>query len=106
MREMTVSYECSFFFNGFVNKNNCRYWAPEDTHVFFEGNSQWPEKLNVLTGTFGDTIVGPLFIEGNLNGAMYHDLLQEYTHPLITDLIENSVNEDGELLQHTEQESG
>jgi len=91
------SDECTFFLNGFVNTQNCRYWAPENPHVFVEGNSQWPQKLNVWAGIFGDTIVGPLFIDGNLNGDVYHNLLQEYIHPLIVDLIENAVNDGGEL---------
>lgn len=101
VKNICFSDECSFFLNGFVNKHNCRYWSDTNPHAFTEGHSQWPQKLNVWAGIFGDTIVGPLFFEGNLNGDKYLNLLQEFIEPLITDIIENTVNEHGEM-EHDE----
>lgn len=42
-------------------------------------------------GIFRDTIAELSFIGGNLNGAVYHNLLQEFIQTLITDLIENAI---------------
>ena len=36
-----------FFFNGNVNKQNCPYWSDENLHLFTEGHTQNPQKLNV-----------------------------------------------------------
>lgn len=53
-------------------------------NIFVDGNSQWPQKLNYWAGIFGDMFVEPSFIEGNLNGDAYHNLLEEYINPLLT----------------------
>ena len=52
-----------FFLDGVLNRHNCRYWAPDNPRVPREAHSQYPQKLNVWAGIFGDTIIGPFFIE-------------------------------------------
>lgn len=83
------SDECSFFVNGTVNRHNCRYWADENPRVFHETHTQYPLKLNVWAGIYGDRIVGPFFLPQTLNGETYLQLLEEAIDPALTDIIEN-----------------
>lgn len=75
IRRICFSDESTFHRNGFVNRHNCRYWSQENPHEYRESHSQTPEKLNVWSGILGNTVIGPFFIEGNLNGEKYLDLL-------------------------------
>lgn len=84
------SDECSFFLNGTVNRHNCRYWADANPRLFHEVYTQQPQKLNVWAGIFGDNIVGPFFLPGNLTGDMYLDLLENHIDPILTEIIENN----------------
>lgn len=83
------SDECTFSLNGLVNRHNCRYWAESDPHVMREFHTQRPQKLNVWCGILGDHIVGPFFIDGNLNSESYLELLREAVDPQITQILEN-----------------
>lgn len=83
------SDECSFFLNGIVNRQNCRYWSDAHPRIFHEVHTQNPQKLNVWCGIFGDRIVGPFFIDGNLTGETYLRLLEDHIDPMLTDIIEN-----------------
>lgn len=83
------SDECSFFINGTVNRHNCRYWSDNNPRLFHEVHTQYPEKLNVWAGIYGDRLVGPFFIPGNLNGETYLSLLEDHIDPMLTDIIEN-----------------
>lgn len=68
------SDECTFMLNGEVSTHNCRYLSDTNSHWFWETHRQHPQKLNVWAGILGDHIVGPLFIDVNLNGIIrkYH----------------------------------
>lgn len=95
------SDECSFFLNGTVNRHNCRYWSDHNPHIYHESHTQHPQKLNVWCGIYGDHIIGPFFIPGNLDGDMYLRLLQEAIDPAITNIIENDNNNqyvEGEVM--------
>lgn len=83
------SDESSFYLNGHVNRHNCRYWSDVNPHWYSETHSQIPQKLNVCAGILGDHIVGPYFIDGNLNGQKYLDLLDTTVNFRITELLEN-----------------
>ena len=90
--------DVTFFLNGFLNKHNCKYWDNENPHVFREGNAQFRQKINVRAGIFGDDIVGPIFIEENLTGRLYLNILENVIDPLITLLLEKLVNEGNLVL--------
>lgn len=83
------SDECSFFLNGVVNRHNCRYWSDFNPRIYHEVHTQQPQKLNVWAGIFGDHLVGPFFLPGNLTGEMYLELLQGAIDPALTAIIEN-----------------
>lgn len=95
LKNICFSDECTFHLNGSVNKHNCRYWSDENPHFFREGHTQHPEKINVWAGILGDTVIGPLFINGNLNGDTYLEMLDTTIQPLIVEEIENQLDIDG-----------
>lgn len=80
------SDECTFFLNGLVNRHNCRYWCKENPHVFRESHTQFPEKINVWCGILGNSIVGPFFLEENLTGELYLNLLENAIVPRISEI--------------------
>ncbi|XP_050307733.1 uncharacterized protein LOC126744391 isoform X2 [Anthonomus grandis grandis] len=82
------SDESSFFLNGLVNRHTCRYWSDNNPRVYREVHTQYPQKLNVWAGIFGDNLVGPFFLPGNLTGEMYLELLPQAIDPALTAIIE------------------
>lgn len=95
LKNICFTDECTFYVNGFVNKHNCIYWNNENDHVFVERHTQHPQKINVWAGILGNQVIGPLFINGNLNGEMYLNMLENTINPLITEAIENQLDRDG-----------
>lgn len=89
---IVFSDEATFHLHGFVNRHNCRYWSDTNPHWMEEVHTQRPQKINVWAGIVGQHIVGPFFIEGNLNSARYLQLLQENVIPRIMELFPNPVN--------------
>lgn len=98
LKNICFSDECTFYLSGFVNKHNCRYWSDENPHIYREGHTQWPQKINVWAGILGDAIIGPVFIAENLNGNIYLNMLENTIEPLITEALENQLDEEGNLL--------
>src|SRR6202042_2575462 len=76
LKSICFSDECTFFLNGKVNRQNVRYWSDVNPHIYRDCNTQFPQKLNVWAGILGNHIIGPLFIEGNLTGPLYLDMLE------------------------------
>lgn len=98
INNVCFSDECTFYLNGFVNRHNCRYWDSENPHLYREVHTQYPQKINVWAGILGNAVIGPVFIEENLNGQLYLELLTDIINPLITESIENQVDERGDQL--------
>lgn len=98
VKNICFSDECTFYLNGNVNKQNCRYWSDENPHIFREGHTQYPQKINVWAGILGNKIIGPLFINDNLNGQIYAEMLETTVEPLILTELENQRDENGNLV--------
>src|SRR5437588_198499 len=81
IEDVLFSDESTFTLNGHVNRQNCRYRSNENPHWMREEHTQYPEKVNVWAGIVGNHIVGPFFIDGNLNGDKYLELLQNNVVP-------------------------
>ncbi|XP_054263254.1 uncharacterized protein LOC128986764 [Macrosteles quadrilineatus] len=95
---IVFSDEASFSLHGHVNRQNYRYWSPENPHWTQECHTQNPQKVNVWAGIVGTKLIGPFVIEGNLNGNRYLELLRESIVPAIAHEFppedeENVVNE-------------
>lgn len=83
------SDECTFFLNSTVNRHNCRFWSDVNPRIFHEVHTQHPLKLNVWAGIFGDRMIGPIFLDGNLTGERYLEVLEDLVQPLLLDIVEN-----------------
>lgn len=97
LKNICFSDESTFFLNGCVNKHNVRYWSDSNPYFMREGHTQRPQKVNVWAGILGDHVIGPLFIDANLTADLYLELLMDTIDPLITVLVENSRNDEGNL---------
>lgn len=97
VKNVCFSDESTFFLNGFVNKHNCRYWDNENPHLFREDHTQYPQKINVWAGILGNEIIGPIFMEENLTGELYVNLLENVIDLLITQSLENQADQEGDM---------
>lgn len=97
INNVLFSDEATFCLAGFVNRHNCRYWSFENPHWAEEYHTQHPQKINVWAGIIGERIVGPFFMNENLTGTRYLNLLQNEIVPALTNLFPN---ENGELDRH------
>lgn len=88
------SDESTFYLNGTVNRQNCRYWSDHNPHWMMEAHTQFPEKVNVWAGIVGDRIVGPFFIDGSLTGPKYLELLRDHLIPALAVLYPNNADPD------------
>lgn len=69
---IVFSDESIFMLNGHVNRRNSRYWNDVNPHCMLECYTQYPQKVNVWTGsTYSNSIIGPFFTDGNLNVSRY-----------------------------------
>lgn len=94
LHHIVFSDESTFTLTGEVNRHNCRYWADRNPHWSVEAHTQYPQKVNVWAGILNDTIIGPFFIEGNLTGIKYGDMLQDQIVPRIREIA-------GDNFDHT-----
>ncbi|CAK1587056.1 unnamed protein product [Parnassius mnemosyne] len=69
--------ESTFTRNGIWNRQNLRYWSQENPQLCRESMHQYRFAVNVWAGIHGDQIIGPVFIEGNLNGPKFLELLDD-----------------------------
>lgn len=89
VKNICFSDESCFHLNGFVNRHNCRYWDTSNPHILRESHTQYPQKLNVWAGIFGNHIVGPIFFRNNLTGEHYLQMLREDIIPSIRQIVED-----------------
>lgn len=91
--KIVFSDEATFMLNGTVNRHNCRYWSDTNPRWMREHRTQRPLKVNVWAGIIGTTVIGPFFIDGNLNGPKYLDLLRNQIIPAIRNAVGNNFND-------------
>ena len=70
------SDEATFTLKGEADRQNCRYWSDSNPDLMLESHTQYPRKINVWAGILNDTLIGPFFIDGNLNALAYEELLR------------------------------
>jgi transposase len=86
LESVLFSDECSFYMNSRTLKHNAYYWSQNNPHWIAAINHQDKRKLNVWAGIIGNRIIGPFFIEGELNGEKYLDILIREIGPALDDL--------------------
>jgi len=87
LHNIVFSDEASFEINGKINHHNFRYWSNENPHWMLEAHTQRPQKLNVWVGLYDNQVVGPFFINGNLNSETYLQLLTDQIVPSIQEIV-------------------
>lgn len=75
--------ESTFPLLGRHNPSVVRFWSRTNPRRRMNLRTQYPQKLNVWAGMIGGYVLGPIFIEGNLTGQVYLNLLQEQVVPLL-----------------------
>lgn len=75
------SDEAKFTLAGHVNRHNCVMWASENPNFTIEHDFRAPG-LMVWAAISSQGIVGPVFIDENVNADVYLALLQEHVFPL------------------------
>lgn len=80
------SDESSFTNHGTVNRHNMHYWSAENPHWVRQVDRQRPWAVNVWCGLIGSNLIGPIIIEGNLNGQKYCQLLEQDLPVLLEEL--------------------
>lgn len=86
IKNILFTDECTFELHSPHNSQCVRYWSRENLYQYQPTRTQYPQKLNVWAGILGDHIIGPFFINGNLNGQKYLDLIQNDIIPCIQNL--------------------
>lgn len=77
--------ECSFNVNGWVNRQNLRFWGTEKSHDVVEYSTFSP-KINIFIGMTSSFLIGPYFFEHDgqsetINSERYLDMLINYVIP-------------------------
>lgn len=81
LKNICFTDESTFTLHGEPNVQNFRYWSKENPHLLINTHSQYPQKVNVWAGIFGQHIIGPFFIEETLNGHKYLNMLENDIGP-------------------------
>lgn len=86
LQRIVFSDESTFTLHGEVNRQNCRYWADNNPRWMKEQHTQRPQKVNVWAGIINETIIGPFFIDGDLNAEKYENMLRNEIIPKIREV--------------------
>lgn len=89
VKNICFTDESTFTINGAPNKQTCRNWYKENPHIAIPLHTQYPQKVNVWVGMFGNNIIGPFFINGTLNAQKYLNMLQDQICPAIRAVAED-----------------
>lgn len=81
LKNVCFSDESTFHLTGYVNRHNCRYWCEENPNERSVAHTQRPLKSNVWAGILGNEIIGPFFIDGNLDAPKYIIMLHNQIVP-------------------------
>lgn len=87
LKKIIWSDESMFSRNAMWNRRCVHYWAPKirNPHVGRELSHQTRWSLNVWAGIKDDDIIGPVFINGTLNGERYLQILND----TVSDYVDN-----------------
>ena len=81
-----MSDEAHFHLNGYVNKQNCRFWSEENHRIIHESPLH-SEKVTVWISFCSTGIIGPCFSENKndktvtVTGELYHHMIQNILIP-------------------------
>ncbi|XP_073493604.1 uncharacterized protein [Phyllobates terribilis] len=96
-QNIMFSDEVNFFVNGEVKKQNHHYWSDTNAQWIDPSKTVGTQKLMVWCGIWCAKIVGPFFINGNLNSTGYLKLLHD-------DVLPSLCTEDGMFPEFFQQD--
>jgi len=79
-QKLLFSDEAHFHVNGAVNRQNWRYWDTANPFCYSEQPLHSP-RVTVWAAIGYQGVIGPFFIQGNVTGASYLELLQQKFYP-------------------------
>lgn len=91
LRYICFTDECIFYEDGTFNRHNNHFWAVDNPDWTRVTHRQRRWSVNVWAGVFGDHIIGPVFIDGNVNGQTYLQFIQEQLDQVFEDIDEEEL---------------
>lgn len=83
--------ETSFTNKGIFNRRNKHFYATNNPHLIQEVRPQVRFSLNLWCGLIDNKLLGPYFIQGNLNAQKYVDILEDMIDNLPLQFRQNRV---------------
>ena len=86
VHQIIFSDEAHFHLNGFVNKQNSRFWTAENPRQTLQVPLHCP-RVTVWCGFWSGGVIGPFFFQDsngnpvNVNGERYRSMLREFLGP-------------------------
>lgn len=68
------------------NKSIDRYWSPVNKFEYEECRSQGQQKAMCWVGLLNGKVIGPVWIEGNMDQFVYRDILEEQIWPKVRNI--------------------
>lgn len=84
--------ESTFTNNGLWNPKNTHYWSTENPRLMRQTAHQYRFSVNVWAAIHGNTIIGPVFIDGTLNTVRFLQLINVTLLQYYNNLPENVKN--------------
>ena len=66
-----------------MNHQNMRYYSDSNPHWMTDSKCQNAPKVNTWAGIYNDTVIGPFFIEGNITGDKYLEMMINEVGPAL-----------------------
>lgn len=82
LRYIWFSDEAHFWLHGYANKQNCRIWSSENPREF-DVTTLHPKRVTVWAALCVQAIIGPVFIESNVTGESYREMLEGEVLPVM-----------------------
>jgi len=86
LKNVLWSDEAIFGNDGSINRHNEHHYAEHNPHCIKVTNIQGRWTVNVWLGILGDHIIGPEFIEENVNANYYANFLRHRLNELLEDV--------------------
>jgi len=86
LKKILWTDEATFTSDGCINRRNEHHYAEHNPHCIKETNVQGRWTVNVWIGILGDHVIGPEFIEQNVNAHYYANFLLHRLDELLEDI--------------------
>lgn len=100
IHKIIMGDEAHFHLNGYVNKQNMRFWGAENPRIVHESELH-PSRVTVWCGVTSERIIGPYFFEDpdenavTVTGERYREMLVNFVRPEIANMVGYWWQQDG-----------